>query len=73
MEYKEAMIWASAHYLTESFPKDWDYLDDDQIKSYIKEHEWEPLERWDATEILECIEALASDFQKAYALNRPTK
>lgn len=62
-----AYIIASRHFLTDEFPdswENWEEVSDSDIDEFIDQNRWEPFEDKPTTFIWECIEGLASDFQR---------
>ena len=69
MTKTQAHIRASRYYLTDELPSNFDELDEQALKDFIREHRWEPLEHWESREIWELIEDLASEFLEVSNLN----
>ena len=62
MTKTEAHIRASNFYLCEPLPEDFDKLDEQDVTDFIRDHQWEPFDRWEPHGIWELIEDLASEF-----------
>ena len=58
----EAYIRASAHFLTDKFPADWQDMTEDELLKFIDENQWCYFEGADAVDVWEHIETLALDF-----------
>lgn len=64
MTYHDAMIRASAHFLSEMLPKGWDKMDDLDI--FLLKNVWEKLSTLSPDEIFDLIDSLANDFLQVY-------
>ena len=62
MNKAQACITASKFYLCEPLPEDFDELDEQEVTDFIRDHQWEPFDRWEPHGIWELIEDLASEF-----------
>ena len=62
--HKEAIIFASGHYLTEHLPDEYDEWTDEELDSHLLEFVWQPFEYHSAEQIWEHIENLAYDFKE---------
>ena len=58
----EAYIRASAHFLTDKFPADWQDMTEDELLKFIDENQWCYFEGADAVDVWSHIENLAIDF-----------
>jgi hypothetical protein len=58
----EAYIRASAHFLTDKYPADWQDMTEDELLKFIDENQWQVFEGVDAVDVWENIETLALDF-----------
>lgn len=61
--HKQAIIFASGHYLTEHLPDEYDEWTDEELDSHLLEFVWEPFEYYSGEQIWEFIEHLAYDFK----------
>ncbi len=64
----EAYIRASAHFLTDKFPADWQDMTEDELLKFIDENQWCYFEGADAVDVWSHIENLAIDFI-SFAMN----
>ena len=62
--HKQAIIFASGHYLTEHLPDEYDEWTDEELDSHLLEFVWQPFEYHSAEQIWEHIENLAYDFKE---------
>ncbi len=53
---------ASAHFLTERLPDNWQDMSDPAVDQFMINHAWEPFERWDIQDVWELIEQIAMEF-----------
>ena len=51
--------WASAHFLTDSLPDDWQNMSDEEIDEFLADHVWQPLEDWDVKDVWQQIGQIA--------------
>ena len=58
----EAFIRASAHFLTDEFPANWQDMTEEEFLKFIDENQWQHFEDQDAVYVYEHIENLARDF-----------
>jgi len=65
MTEDESLIWASAHYLTEQFPKEFaNWEEEEQVDEFILSNAWLPFEHWSAQDVWELIENLADSVRE---------
>ena len=58
----EAYIRASAHFLSDKYPANWQDMTEEDLLKFIDENKWEHLEGCDSVYVWEQIENLAHDF-----------
>jgi hypothetical protein len=58
----EAFIRASAHFLTDEYPVDWQDMTEEELLKFIGENQWQHFEDCDPEYVWEHIENLAHDF-----------
>ena len=63
MTYDQAIIRASAHFLTQSLPPESGEWDDRQIDAWLEDHALLGLP-WDIADLWDCIDTLAEDYIK---------
>jgi 3'-phosphoadenosine 5'-phosphosulfate sulfotransferase (PAPS reductase)/FAD synthetase len=51
--------WASAHFLTDSLPDDWQNMENEEIDEFIENHKWQPIEDWEIDDIWQQIGQVA--------------
>ena len=59
MTENESLIWASGHFLTDQFPKEFTNWSEEQVDEFILSNAWEPCENWSAQDVWESISGLA--------------
>jgi len=64
--HTEAVVEASANFLTDELPYNWDEMTDVELYKFILDHIWEPFERsaTPAEEIFDSIEGLAMQIER---------
>jgi hypothetical protein len=60
----EAVIRASAFYLTEPLTKELIEENDVELDEFVEDHLWQPFENWTSNNILSEIHGLASSFEE---------
>jgi len=73
MTENESLIWASGHFLTESFPKEFTDWSEEQINEFILSNTWQPFETWSAQDVWELIENLAGSVRELLSSPEPKK
>ena len=61
MNYDQAIIRASSHFLTKSLPEEWVDWDEDQVDNFLEQYAMLDMV-WDVADLWDCIETLAYDF-----------
>ena len=61
MNYEQAIIRASSHFLTKQLPEEWVGWEDEQIENFLEKHMMLDME-WDIVDLWDCIETLSDDF-----------
>ena len=64
LTFKSDIIWASAQFLTEPFPDNYEQWSNEKLDDFIDDHKWEPFENYDPSFIWEQIEHLAYSVRK---------
>ena len=59
--------WASAHFLTESLPDDWQNMSDEKIDEFVENHLWQHLEDWDVKDVWQQIGQVARSMRSYIA------
>jgi len=60
---KDDLIWASGHFLCESFPGNFDKWTDKKLNKFIENNPWEPFQYWPANLIWDEILGLATSMR----------
>ena len=63
-----ALQLASAAYTTDQFPDDWQDLSEEERDEWLSDHEWEPLEGFEPSDVYELITNHASSIKDAFTL-----
>ena len=53
---------ASAQFLCERLPDNWQDMSDSALDQFMTDHAWEPFEYWPLEDVWELIDTLAMDF-----------
>jgi hypothetical protein len=53
---------ASAQFLTERLPNNWQDMSDSVLDQFMADHAWEPFEYWPIEDVWELIDTLAMEF-----------
>lgn len=59
MTYRDAVIWASNHFLCAPLPSYWESMTEEELHLYITHVIWQPLEYHEPSEVFEYIDNLA--------------
>lgn len=53
---------ASAQFLAERLPDNWQDMSDHALDQFMTDHAWEPFEHWDTHDVWELIEEVAMEY-----------
>ena len=59
-EINNDLIEASNYYLTKELPNNFDKWSEKKLNTFVESHLWQPFEYWNAEDVWENIETLAS-------------
>jgi hypothetical protein len=67
------VVEASAYYLCEPLPDDYECWDNKAILAYVLNNAWQPFEDWSAEDLFEAIQDLADGLETMYKQGKDIK